>query len=72
MGYLVMVKVLGGQWKWHQVNGATFETDDLATAMGMKATVEDEIREAVVVSITASMVVEDDLRIVTKKYELVE
>lgn len=72
MGYLVMVKILGGEWKRHQINGVDFETDDLATALGMKATVEDEIREAIVMRVSASMVIDSDYTIVTKRYQLVE
>ena len=70
--YILMVKVLGGEWKRHRAMEVDYQTNDLAEAIGMKETIADLIREVMVIEIDVSFDSAHDCNIVTKSYSLIE
>lgn len=70
--YIVMVRILGGEWQRHRVGGKDFETNDLALALGQKETVADPIREVMVVAISHAWKAYEGGLVITGQYELVE
>lgn len=70
--YIIMVRILGGEWQRYQVSEEDFSTNDLAEALGQRATILDPIREAMVVRIDTSWEKTEHGLLTTKWFDLVE
>ena len=70
--YTVFLRILGGKWARYPLPNGEYETDDLALAFGLAATLKDPIKEAAVIRVTSGLVAHEDGPVVVKTYELIE
>jgi len=70
--YTVFLRVLGGQWARYPFPNGEYETDDLALALGLAATLEDAIKETMVVRIVPGLLAYEEGVVMVRTYELVE
>lgn len=70
--YHVHVRVLGGEWEIYSVEGQHVHFADLELALGMAATLKDDIRETVVSQVVSFEWVIDGIVTTVREYSLVE
>jgi hypothetical protein len=71
--FYVATRVMGGEWFAYLVNRQTWETQDLAQALGLAATLRSDIKEAMVGAIdTVVTETEGGPKVIQRTYSLVD
>lgn len=70
--YTVFLRILGGEWNRYPFIDGSYETHDLALALGLAATLADPIKETMVVSVEIMPACIDEPGFIRKTYELIQ